>query len=185
MALLAPTLARYVLAAAFTLTGTWKISHWHEYGRSFTTLLPRFLRRLERQARVGFVVAEFACAALLAISPVVHGNAQEAAPLAGLALLVVLTVSIMLRPSVADCGCWTSPATEASDPDVKGVLIARNSFLILASLVATVPIRTAVPWITLLSSIAFAVVIAPVVLELPQVVSIVKYHGGVPKGESP
>src|SRR5580704_1876990 len=101
MDLLAPTLARYVLAAAFTLTGTWKISHWHEYGRSFTILLPRFLRRLERQARVGLVVAEFACAALLAISPVVHGNAQEAAPLAGLALLVVLTISVMLQPTVA------------------------------------------------------------------------------------
>jgi Methylamine utilisation protein MauE len=178
MEMLGQLLARDVLAVAFILTATWKLSHRQEYVRSFAHLRPGFVRRIEPLGRVAVVITELVCASLLVASPFLPSRAQVAGPLLAILLLLIFTVAVIAQPSLSDCGCWTSPVTERASPDMKGPLLARNSILLFIGVVAALPTRGGTSVIVVLSSLAFAAVLAPIILELPQVISVAKYHGG-------
>jgi len=173
-----PLLGRDVLAVAFGFTAAWKVTHRQEYAISFTRLRPSFIREFELPARAGLILAELTCAVLLATAPAINGIMAESGPVLAIALLAVFTVTIARQRSVADCGCWSSPVTGPGGPDVKGPLLARNGILLCAALVAAVPVRAGISAGLLFSAAAFAVVIAPVILELPQVIAVATFQGG-------
>lgn len=173
-----PLLARDVLAIAFILTATWKAIHRQEYIVSFRRLRPDFIRSLEPVARSALVLAEITCAALLIASPAISGAAQLAGPLLAVVLLVMFTSAIAAQPSLSDCGCWSSPANGPAGLDLKGSLLARNGVLLAVSLAAFIPVRSAASAVVFLSSLASAVVLAPIILELPQVISVARFHSG-------
>jgi hypothetical protein len=173
-----PLLGRDILAVTFGLTAAWKLTHRREYAASFIGLRPSFIREFELPARVGLVLAELGCAAGLAVTAGLRGAVAEAGPVLAIALLLALTVAVVRQPSVADCGCWSSPAAGPHGQDVKRPLLARNGILLAAGLAAVIPVRAAVPVGLLLSAAAFAAVVAPVVLELPQVIAVATFRGG-------
>jgi hypothetical protein len=171
-----PLLGRDVLAVAFLLTAAWKITHRREYAISFTGLQPSFIREFELPARVGLIFSELACVGLLAAGPGLSGGAADAGPVLAIALLVLFTLTIAVRPSVRNCGCWSAPTTGPAGADVKGPLLARNAIMLAAGLTAVIPVRPGVSAGVLLSAAAFAAVIAPVLLELPQIIAVAKYQ---------
>ena len=59
---LGPLLARDVLAVAFLLTATWKVSHPREYAATYARMRPAFARGIDAPARAAIVVTEFLCA---------------------------------------------------------------------------------------------------------------------------
>jgi|CZKT01.1.fsa_nt_gi hypothetical protein len=174
-----PLIGRDILAVALILTAAWKISHWPKYIASFGRLRPGFIRGLEIPARMGLVLSELACAGLLAAAPGLRGIAAEAGPALAIALLVMFTATILARPSGADCGCWSSPAAAPGDQGLPGPLLARNGTLLAACVAAAIPVRAAPSTGVILSALAFAAVLAPVILELPQVIAVVRYQGGI------
>jgi Methylamine utilisation protein MauE len=173
-----PLLGRDILAVAFGLTAVWKITHRREYANSFTGLRPSFIREFEGPARVGLILAELGCAVLLAVTAGLRGPVAEAGPALAIALLAALTTAVARQPSVADCGCWSSPVAGPGGRDVKRPLLARNAILLAAGLVAVIPASTGVSVGLLLSAAAFAAVAAPVILELPQVIAVATFQGG-------
>jgi len=173
---LSSLLARDVLAVAFFLTATWKVSHPREYIASYARMRPAFVRGIDSPARAAVVVTEFLCSCLLIISPAIHGAGQEAGPLLAVALLILFTAALQAQPSLSDCGCWSSPVIERVRGDIKQSLLVRNGLLLAISAVAVIPVRANVSSVVFLSSLACAVVVAPVLLELPQVLSVVRHH---------
>lgn len=181
---LIPFLARDILGFSFALTAAWKLTHWQVYTISFRYLRPQFMRAVESPARYALVGAELACCCLLFSQEWITGGAQEIGPLFALALLGVFTASVVSQSSVSDCGCWSSPAVELKNRDTRGLLLIRNAVLLAVCGVAIVPGHPPRSVIVALSSLAFAAVVAPVLLELPQVIPVTRYHGGIPADRS-
>jgi hypothetical protein len=174
-----PLVGKDILAVAFILTAAWKVSHWTEYIVAFDRLRPAFIRGFRIPARIGLVLSELACAGLLAAAPGMRGIAADAGPTLAIALLAMFTATILVRPSVPDCGCWSSPAAGPGDQDISGSILARNGILLVICVAAAIPLRTAPSAGITLSALAFATVVAPVILELPQLIAVVKYRGGI------
>ena len=177
-----PLLGRDILAVTFGLTAGWKITHWREYANSFTGLRPPLIREFELPVRSGLVLAELACAVLLAAAPAMGRGAAEAGPVLAIALLVTFTVAVARQRSVAGCGCWSAPVAGPGGSDVKGPLLARNGILLAVAAVAAIPVQAGSSAGVLLSAAAFSAVVAPVILELPQVIAVAKYRGGMNAG---
>jgi len=181
MGMVGPVLGRDILAVVFLLTATWKVTHRREYASSFTGLRPSFIRAFELPARAGLIFAELACVVLLAAAPALSRGAAEAGPVLAIVLLVAFTAAVARQRSVAGCGCW-SAVTGPGGSDVKGPLLARNGILLAVSLAAAIPVRGGIQAGVLLSAAAFSAVVAPVILELPQVIAVAKYQGGMRAG---
>jgi hypothetical protein len=182
MDMVGPLLGRDILAVTFGLTAGWKITHRRDYANSFSSLRPPFIREFELPVRTGLILAELACAALLAAAPAMGRSAAEAGPVLAIALLVMFTVAVARQRSVTDCGCWSAPVAGPGGSDVKGPLLARNGILLAVAVLAAIPIRTGSSAGVLLSAAAFSAVAAPVILELPQVIAVAKYRGGMNAG---
>jgi hypothetical protein len=135
---------------------------------------PAFARGIDVPARAAIVVTELLCSCLLIASPAISGAGQEIASLLAVALLILFTAALKAQPSLSDCGCWTSPFIERASGDIKKPLLLRNWLLLAISAVAVIPIRANVPGVVFLSSLACAVAVAPALLELPQVLSVVR-----------
>jgi Methylamine utilisation protein MauE len=182
MGMVGPVLGRDILAVVFLLTAAWKVTHRREYVNSFTGLRPSFIRALEFPVRTGLIFAELACAVLLATGPALRRGTAEAGPVLAIVLLVTFTVAVARQRSVTGCGCWSAPVTGPGGADVKGPLLARNAILLAVSLVAAIPVRAGIPAGLLLSAAAFSAMVAPVILELPQVIAVARYQGGMRAG---
>jgi len=182
MGMVGPVLGRDILAIVFLLTAAWKVTHAGEYANSFTRLRPEFIRAFEPLARTGLGCAELACVILLAAGPALGRGAAEAGPVLAIVLLVTFTVAVARQRSAVGCGCWSAPVTGPGGSDVKGPLLARNAILLAVSLVAAIPVRADIPAGLLLSAAALSAVVAPVMLELPQVIAVTKYQGGMRVG---
>ncbi len=109
-------------------------------------------------------------------------STAEAGPVLAIALLVTFTVAVARQRSVADCGCWSAPVAGPGGSDVKGPLLARNGILLAVAAVAAIPIQTGSSAGVLLSAAAFSAMVAPVILELPQVIAVATYRGGMNAG---
>ncbi len=173
-----PLLGRDILAVAFLLTAAWKVTHRRESAISFTSLRPSLIREFELPVRVGLILCELGCAVLLAVAPDTRRPVAEAGPVLAIALLVALTIAVARQPTVADCGCWSSPVAGSGGQDVRRPLLARNGILLAAAVAAVIPVRAGVSAGLLLSAAAFAAVAAPIVLELPQVIAVATFQGG-------
>src|ERR1039457_5052887 len=90
----------------------------------------------------------------------------------------MFTATMLPRPSGPGCGRWPPPAAAPGDQGLPGPLLARNGTLLAACVAAAIPVRAAPSTGVILSALAFAAVLAPVILELPQVIAVVRYQGG-------
>lgn len=158
---------RACVATTFVLSAGWKSLHVAEFRAVLRSMTPT--RPLAPVLVVLVPLAEVAVAVLL----IVPGDAGRLGGVAAVAIVVVLSTTL-LRPDLsAGCGCWSGAHPE------RGPLVVRNAvLLVLAAAAALLPPSPASA--ELLVVVPIAAVFGVLVIEIPTVLQYLAHAEGAP-----
>ena len=161
-------ICRYALAAAFLLSAIWKLRNRDAFRLSFRSMTSSRFRRAEAPVSRLLPLTE----AAVAVAIVIPWAGRV--PSVAVALLMLAGFSLAYRHSATaeGCGCWA--ASGLDDRDERTAVLARN--LILAVLAVGAVANAGGDFVAHAFAAAFGVAVAAVVLELPQIVAVARFH---------